>query len=144
VKVLLPDQHIRPSQRLLLGIAVLAAITTLALWPMLGRWAFAVWLLWTPVFIFALRYLSGSWIRVNAERGLSWCLLTPFGKRMGNIELHASDIAELRLEASLLARFLGLSDLQIVRRDGEPLPRFRFFERMDELAEAVHAYLQQG
>lgn len=143
MKVLLPDQHLRPSQRLLTGIAVLACISTAALWPALHRWALVVWLLWLPVFGLALRYISGSWIRVSPERGLSWCLVTPFGKRLGSVELLPSDIAELRLEASLLARLLGLWDLQILRREGDPSPRFRFFEGLAPLAEAIHAYLKQ-
>jgi hypothetical protein len=59
------------------------------------------------------------------------------------VELLPAEIAELRLEASLGARLLGLWDLQIVKRDGTVLPRFRFFAGMDRQAEVLHGYLEQ-
>jgi hypothetical protein len=143
IRVILDDQHHTPSQRLLVGVGVLAALSTWGLWIAAGKLALVLWVLWGPVFLAALRYTSGSWVRVSATRGLSWCLKTPFGTRLGSVELHAADIAELRLESTLLGRLLGLWDLQIVRRDGQPVPPFRYFHGMDRLAEALHGYLQQ-
>jgi hypothetical protein len=140
---LLPDQHLRPSQRLLLLVGLLACGTSMAAWPFLHRAAVLVWLAWAPLFILALRYVSGSWVRVSAQRGLSWCLKTPFGTRLGSVELSAADIAELQVGSSPLSRLMGLSDLRILRRDGQTVPSFRAFEGMPELAEALHAYLEQ-
>ena len=124
-------------------VALLACGSSLAFWPLLHRGAALVWFAWVPVFVLAMRYVSGSWVRVSAQRGLSWCLQTPSGTKLGSVELNAADIAELQIESSLLSRLLGLSDLTIVRRDGQPVPAFRYFEGMTQLAEALHAYLQQ-
>ncbi len=143
MKVAIPDQHLRPSQRLLMLVALLACGTSLMFWPMLHRGAVLVWLAWAPLFLLAMRYVSGSWVRVSAQRGVSWCLKTPFGVRLGSVELSAADIAEFQIETTGLSRLLGLSDLRIVRRDGQPVPAFRFFEGMSPLAEALHAYLHQ-
>ena len=139
----LPDRHLRPSKRLLLGVALVATLATFAAWPPLHSRALWVWAAFLPVFVFALRYVSGSWIRVSAARGLSYCLAMPFGQRLGSIELSASHIAELRLEASVLSRFLGLWSLCIIARDGTIHPTFRFFSGMDRVAEELHRYLQQ-
>ena len=147
MKVLIPDRHLKPSQRLLVGISILSCLTTFALWQVTGRWAFVTLPLWGAAFGPAIAYVNGSWIRISSERGLSWCLSHKgwFGnKEIGSIELHASEIAEFRLESSLLARLLGLWDLQIIKRDGTVLPRFRFFQGMDTVAEELHRYLQQG
>lgn len=138
--------HLRPSQRLLVGVAGLAVLTTCLLWGLAGRWAFFLLPLWGLPFGWALAYISGSWVRISAQRGISWCLATRGlgrSKELGSVELHAADIAELRLESTMLGRLLGLWDLQIVRRDGQPVPRFRFFHRMDQVAETLHAYLHQ-
>lgn len=147
LRLVLPERNLRPSQRLLVGIAFLSGLTTLAAWPVVGRAAFLLPLLWLGLLGWAIRYIKGSWIRIHPERGLSWCLATKGWKQepdLGNVELLAADIAELRLESSLLARLLGLWDLQIIKRDGTVLPRFRFFQGMDRLAEELHRYLQQG
>ena len=143
VRILLEDQHHRPSQRLLLGVAAVAALATWLLWPMAGRKAIGVWFLALPIFVFAIRYVSGSWVRLSVHRGLSWCLKTPFGTRLGNVDLHPSDIAELRIESTLFSRLLGLTDLRIVKRDGTSTPVFRFFPGLDITAEQLHAYLEQ-
>jgi hypothetical protein len=144
MKLLLPDRHLQPSKRLLLGVAIFAALSTGLLWPAVHRWALLVWLGWTPVFLFALRYVSGSWIRVNAARGLSYCLKTPLGTRLGSIELDSTSIAELRLESSVGSRLLGLWSLRVITRDGTIHPPFHFFVGMDRIAEELHGYLQQG
>lgn len=147
MQVLIPERHLKPSQRLLVGISILSCLTTFALWQATGIWAFLIMVLWGGALGWAFRYIQGSWIRISPERGLSWCLATqgPWGeKQIGSLELHASEIAEFRLESSLLARLLGLWDLQIIKRDGTVLPRFRFFQGMDRVAEELHGYLQQG
>jgi hypothetical protein len=147
MRVLIPERHLRPSPRLLVGVAVVSCLTTFGLWQVLGRWALLLPLAWAGVLVWAIGYVNRSWIRISAERGLSWCLATKgFGtsRQLGSLELHAADIAELRLESSLLARLLGLWDLQIIRRDGAPVPRFRYFHGMDRIAEELHRYLQQG
>ncbi|HJV90379.1 MAG TPA: hypothetical protein VJ623_08755 [Holophagaceae bacterium] len=143
VRIILEDAHLKPSPRLLVGVALLASLVTTGLWGALGRWALIAWVAALPMLVLALRYVAGSWVRVSAHRGLSWCLKTPFGTRLGSVELLPADIAELRLEASLAARLLGLWDLQIVRRDGTVLPPFRFFAGMDRQAEILHGYLEQ-
>jgi len=143
MKLILPDRHLQPSKRLLLGVAIFAALSTGLLWPAAHRWALLVWALWIPVLFFALRYVSGSWIRINAERGLSYNLKTPLGTRLGSIELDSSSIAELRLESSVGSRMLGLWSLRIISRDGTANPPFHFFAGMDRIAEELHGYLQQ-
>ncbi len=150
VRLLIEDQHHQPSQRLLLGVAVLAALGTTVLRMVAGRWFLTLLPVWAGLcagaFGWALAYIAGSWVRISATRGVSWCLATrglSRSKTVGNVELHPTDIAELRLESTLLGRFLGLWDLQIIRRDGQPVPRFRFFHRMDRVAEHLHAYLEQ-
>jgi len=144
VKLFLPDRHLQPSKRLLLGVAMFAALTTGLLWPAAHRWALLIWTLWVPVLFSALRYVSGSWIRISAERGLSYNLKTPLGTRLGSIELDSSSIAELRLESSVGSRLLGLWSLRIISRDGTIHPPFHFFTGMDRIAEELHGYLQQG
>lgn len=144
VRLLIPERHLRPSPRLLVGIALVSCLTTFGLWQVVGRWALLLPLGWAGVLIRAIGYVNGSWIRISAERGLSWCLATKgFGsaRQLGTVELHASEIAEFRLESSLLGRLLGLWDLQIVKRDGTVVPRFRFFLGMDKVAEELHRYL---
>lgn len=146
VRILIEDQHHRPSQRLLLGVAVLAALATTVLWILVGRWALLMLPLWGFPLAWAMTYISGSWIRISAARGISCCLATRGPGRdkvIGHVDLHPSDIAELRLESTLLGRLLGLWDLQIIRRDGQPAPRLRYFHRMDRTAELLHAYLGQ-
>ena len=143
MRIHLPDQHLRVSQRLPLGVAVVAALSTILLWPGLHRWSLLVWIAWTPAFIFALRYATGSWVRVSLERGISWRLALPRGEVLGSIAVDPGEIAELRLESSLLARLLGLWDLQILKRDGSTSPRLRFFQGIVPVAEALHAHLQQ-
>ncbi len=143
VRILLQDAHLKPSPRLLVGVAFLASLVTFGLWGGLGRWALLAWVAALPVLALAARYVAGSWVRISPLRGLSWCLKTPFGTRLGSVELLPAEIAELRLEASLAARLLGLWDLQIVKRDGTVLPRFRFFAGMDRQAEILHGYLEQ-
>ncbi len=144
MKLLFPDRHLQPSKRLLLGVALLAALSTGLLWPAAHRWALLVWILWVPVLAFALRYVAGSWVRVSAERGLSYCLKTPLGTRLGSMELDASSIAELRLEATVGSRMLGLWSLRIISRDGTLHPPFHFFAGMERIAEELHGYLRQG
>ena len=144
MKLFLPDRHLQPSKRLLLGVAMFAALTTGLLWPAAHRWALLVWTLWIPVLFFALRYVSGSWIRISAERGLSYNLKTPLGTRLGSIELDSASISELRLESSVGSRLLGLWSLRIISRDGTIHPPFHFFTGMDRIAEELHGYLQQG
>ncbi len=144
MKLILPDRHLQPSKRLLLGVAVIAALSTGLLWPAAHRWALLVWILWIPVFVFALRYVSGSWIRISAVRGLSYNLKTPLGTRLGSIELDSVSIAELRLESSVGSRMLGLWSLKVICRDGTLHPPFHFFTGMDRVAEELHGYLQQG
>ena len=144
MKLILPDRHLQPSKRLLLGVAIFAALTTALLWPAAHRWALLVWILWIPVFGFALRYVTGSWIRINAARGLSYSLKTPLGTRLGFIELDSSTIAELLLESSVGSRLLGLWSLRVICRDGAVHPPFHFFGGMDRIAEELHGYLQQG
>lgn len=139
----LPDRHLRPSKRLLLGVALLAALATFLAWPPLHSKALWVWAAFLPIFAFTLRYVAGSWVRVSAARGLSYCLVLPFGQRLGSIQLDAAHIAELRLEASVLSRFLGLWSLRLIARDGIVHPTFRFFPGMDRLAEELHGYLQR-
>lgn len=143
MRIVIEDMHLRPSQRLLVGVAGLAVFTTLLLYGLAGRWGIILLPFWGVPLGQAIAYVSTSWIRISAKRGISWCLRTPFGIRLGEVELHAADIAELRLESTLLGRMLGLWDLQIIRRDGQPVPRFRFFHRMDKVAETLHAYLHQ-
>lgn len=143
VRILLQDAHLKPSPRLLVGVALLTSLLTFGLWGALGRWALLAWAAGLPVLGLAARYVTGSWVRLSPLRGLSWCLKTPFGTRLGSVELLPAEIAELRLEASLGARLLGLWDLQIVKRDGTVLPRFRFFAGMDRQAEVLHGYLEQ-
>ena len=143
----LPERHLKPSPRLLIGIAILSCLTTFALGRVAGLWALGLSGIWGLLLAWALVYVNGSWIRISPERGLSWCLVTrgwAGNKQLGSIELHASEIAEFRLESSLLARLLGLWDLQIIKRDGTLLPRFRFFQGMDRVAEELHRYLAQG
>ena len=144
MKLFLPDRHLQPSKRLLLGVAMFAALTTGLLWPAAHRWALLIWTLWVPVLFSALRYVSGSWIRISAERGLSYNLKTPLGTRLGSIELDSASIAELRLESSVGSRLLGLWSLRIISRDGTIHPPFHFFTGMDRIAEELHGYLQQG
>lgn len=151
MRMVIEDMHLRPSQRLLVGVAWLSTLAMALLWFL--AWDRARWLVIgaAPVlcgvpFGWALGYISGSWVRISAHRGISWCLATRGlgrSKQLGSVELHAADIAELRLESTLLGRMLGLWDLQIIRRDGQPVPRFRFFQRMDQVAETLHAYLHQ-
>ncbi len=143
MKLIPPDRHLQPSKRLLLGVAMFAALSTGLLWPAAHRWALMVWTLWIPVFVFALRYVTGSWIRISATRGLSYCLKTPLGTRLGSIELDSSSIAELRLESSVGSRLLGLWSLRVISRDGTIHPPFHFFTGMDRIAEELHGYLQQ-
>jgi len=140
----LSDRHLQPSRRLLVGVAVLAAVTTALLWPAFHRLAFVSWLLWLPPFFFALRYVAGSWLRVSPARGLSWKLALPFGTVLGSCELHAAHIAELRLDTSLFGRLLGLWTLQVVPREGAAHPPFRFFPGMEALAQELHAFLQES
>jgi hypothetical protein len=144
MKLMLPDRHLQPSKRLLLGVAVSAALSTGLLWPAAHRWALLVWILWVPVFVFALRYVAGSWVRISAARGLSYNLRTPLGTRLGTIELDSATISELRLESSVGSRWLGLWSLRIISRDGTVHPPFHFFSGMDRIAEELHGYLQQG
>ncbi|MBL0313116.1 MAG: hypothetical protein IPP78_10475 [Holophagaceae bacterium] len=144
MKLTFPDRHLQPSKRLLPGVAVLAALSTGLLWPAAHRWALLVWILWLPVFALVLRYVAGSWVRISAQRGLSYCLKTPLGTRLGSIELDSSSIAELRLEASVGSRLLGLWSLKIITRDGTTHPPFHFFTGMDRIAEELHGYLCQG
>ncbi len=143
MRLILPERHLQPSRRLLWGLALLASLCTFLAWPAAGRWALFLWAAFAPFFLWALRYVAGSWVRISPQRGLSFCLKGLRGTRLGSVELHPSEIAELRLEASLGARILGLWDLQIVKRDGTLLPRLRFFQGMDRVAEEVHAYLHQ-
>lgn len=140
----LPERHLAPSKRLLLGVAVLASSFTFAAWPSLHGKAFWVWAGFLPIFGFTLRYVTGSWVRVSAARGLSYRLTLPFCTRLGSIELDAAQIAELRLESNLFSRLLGLWSLSIVSRDGTVHPAFRFFPGMDHLAEDLHRYLERG
>ena len=130
--------------RLLLAVSVFASLSTLLLWPAAHAWALLAWVAWAPIFVFALRYVTGSWIRINAARGLSYCLKTPFSTHLGSVELDASSIAELRLESTLLSRLLGLWSLRIISRDGTLHPTFRFFPGMDRVADELHRYLEQG
>lgn len=139
----IPDQQLRVSQRLPLGVAILASLTTAILWPALHQWALLIWIGWAPVFLLALRYATRSWVRVSMDRGISWRLVGPRGEQLGSVSVDPGEIAELRLESSLFARLLGLWDLQILKRDGSATPRLRFFEGMVPLAEALHAHLQQ-
>ncbi|MFN8012394.1 MAG: hypothetical protein U0P81_13575 [Holophagaceae bacterium] len=143
MKLIPADRHLQPSKRLLVGVAVLAALSTGLLWPAFHRLALLAWLLWAPVFALALRYVAGSWLRVSVPRGLSWKLALPFRTVLGSVELHAADIREFRLDTALFARLLGLWTLQVVPREGAPHPPLRFFPGMDRLAEELHAYLQQ-
>lgn len=141
---LLPERHLKPSQRLLVGIALVSCLTTFGFWQIVGRWALILPLGWCAALVWAVGYVNGSWIRISPERGLSWCLATRgsgFRKQIGSVPLCAAEIAEFRLESSLLARLLGLWDLQIIKRDGTVLPRFRFFHGMDRVAEELHRYL---
>ena len=144
MKLIPPDRHLQPSKRLLLGVAMFAALSTGLLWPAAHRWALMVWTLWIPVFVFALRYVTGSWVRISATHGLSYRLKTPLGTRLGSIELDSSSIAELRLESSVGSRLLGLWSLRVISRDGTLHPPFHFFTGMDRIAEELHGYLQQG
>lgn len=143
MKLIPADRHLQPSKRLLVGVAALAAASTGLLWPAFHRLALLVWVLWLPVFGFALRYVGGSWVRMSAQRGLSWKLALPFGTAIGSVELHAADIRELRLDTALFGRLLGLWTLQVIPREGAPHPPLRFFPGMDRLAEELHAYLSQ-
>jgi hypothetical protein len=143
VRLHIPDQQLRVSQRLPLGVAILAALSTAVLWPGLHRWTLLIWIGWAPAFFFALRYATGSWVRVSLERGISWRLMLPSGELLGSIAVDPGEITELRLESSLLARLLGLWDLQLVKGDGSLTPRLRFFEGIVPVAEALHARLQQ-
>ena len=70
VRILLEDQHHRPSQRLLLGVAAVAALATWLLWPLAGRRAFFVWLVALPVFLAAVRYVGGSWFRLRDRKSV--------------------------------------------------------------------------
>lgn len=144
MKLLLADRHLQPSKRLLVGVALLASVTTILLWPAFHRLAFLAWLLWLPPFLFALRYAAGSWVRISAERGISWKLALPFRTVLGTCALHPADIGELRLDTSLFGRLLGLWTLQIIPREGAPHPPLRFFPGMDGLAQELHAYLHQS
>lgn len=144
MKIILPDRHLQPSKRLLLGVALFASLATFAVWPALHSKALWVWAACLPLFILALRYVGGSWIRISAARGLSYCLKTPLGTRLGSVELDASSIAELRLESTLGSRLLGLWSLHVISRDGVAHPIFRFFPGMDRVAEELHRYLEQG
>lgn len=143
MKLVPADRHLQPSKRLLVGVAVLAAVSTALLWPAFQRLALAVWLLWLPPFAFALRYVAGSWVRVSAARGISWKLALPFRTVLGSVELHAADIRELRLDTPLFSRLLGLWCLQVIPREGAAHPPLRFFPGMDKVAEELHAYLSQ-
>ena len=78
------------------------------------------------------------------QRGISWRLAMPFKEQLGSIDLDPSAIEELRLESNLLGRLVGLWDLQFVGPDGTLSPKLRFFEGVEPLAEALHAYLQQA
>jgi len=144
MKLFIPDRHLQPSKRLVLGVAIFAALSTGLLWPAAHSWALLLWILWVPVLVFALRYVTGSWVRISAERGLSYNLKTPLGTRLGTIELDSSSIAELRLESSVGSRLLGLWSLRVISRDGTVHPPFHFFSGMDRIAEELHGYLQQG
>lgn len=144
MKLILPDRHLQPSKRLLLGVAMAAALSTGLLWPAAHRWALLVWVLWLPVFIAAMRYVTGSWVRISADRGLSYNLKTPLGTRLGSIALDSGAIAELSLESSVGSRMLGLWSLRVIGRDGVQHPPFHFFAGMDRIAEELHAYLQQA
>lgn len=146
MRLILPERHLKPSQRLLVGLAVLAALSASLAWTGAGRWGLVIVAgAWGAPLGWAAGYVGHSWVRIHPERGLSWCLRTvPWRPPVvGSIELHAADIAELRLESSLLARLLGLWDLQIVQRDGTLTPRFRFFQGIEKVAEELHGYLQQ-
>jgi len=139
----LADRHLQPSKRLLVGVALLASVTTALLWPAFHRLAFLAWLLWLPPFLFALRYVAGSWVRVSAVRGVSWRLALPFRTLLGTCALDAAAIRELRLDTSLFGRLLGLWTLQLVPREGAAHPPFRFFPGMEGLAQELHAHLHQ-
>lgn len=131
------------SRRLPLAVAILAALATALLWPLLHRGSLFFWIGFAPACFFALRYARRSWIRVSLERGISWRLALPLGERLGSIAMDPAEIAELRLDSSLWARLLGLWDLQVLKRDGTCTPRLRFFEGIVPMAEALHAHLQQ-
>ena len=123
---------------------MLAGLSTALLWPGLHRWSLLVWIAWVPAFVFALRYATGSWVRVSMRRGISWRMVTPFGERLGSVALDPVEISELRLESNLLSRLLGLWDLQFVAPDGTVSAKLRFFQGIVPLAESLHAYLQQN
>ena len=144
MRLQIPDQQLRVSRRLPVGVALMGVLATALLWPFLHRWALSIWTLGVPVLVFALRYASRSWVRVSLQRGLSWRMATPFGDRLGSIALDPSSVAELRLEPGLPGRLLGLPDLRILGPDGASTPRLRCFEGVEPLAEALHAYLQQA
>lgn len=143
MRLQLPDQQLRVSPRLPAGAAALAALAVAAPWPWLGLWSLLTLAATGPAFLLARRFRRSSWIRVSQERGISWCLDGPFRRRLGSVPLDPADIAELRLEASLPSRLLGLQDLRILIRDGAS-HRFRSFEGVAPLAEALHAVLQQA
>ena len=143
MRLQIPDQQLRVSPRLPVGIALITVLHTALLWPELHRQAFLVWIAGAPALFLSLRYTSRSWIRVSMQRGIAWRLATPFKERLGSLELDPSAIAELRLESNLLGRLVGLWDLQLVAPDGTRSPKLRFFQGVEPLAEALHAYLQQ-
>ena len=63
VRILLQDAHLKPSPRLLVGVAFLASLLTFGLWGGLGRWALLAWVAALPVLALAARYVAGSWVR---------------------------------------------------------------------------------
>ncbi|HEU4952206.1 MAG TPA: hypothetical protein VFT46_09630 [Holophagaceae bacterium] len=143
MRLQLPDQQLRVSPRLPAGTAVLAALAGAAPWPWLGAWSLLALAPGLSLFLLILRFQRGSWIRVSQTRGISWRLEGPFRRRLGSVALDPAEIGELSLEASLPSRLLGLQDLRILRRDGTS-HRFRGFEGVGPLAEALHAVLQQA
>ena len=143
MRLQLPDQQLRVSPRLPAGAAVLAALAAAAPWPWLGAWSLLALVPGVPAVVLALRFQRGSWIRVSQARGISWRMEGPFRRRLGSLALDPAEIGELRLEASLPSRLLALQDLRILSRDGGS-QRFRGFEGVGPLAEALHAVLQQA
>ena len=143
MRLQLPDQQLRPARRLPAGAAALAALAVAAPWPWLGAWALLALVPGLPAVLLALRYQRGSWVRVSQARGIAWCLEGPARRRLGSVALDPAEIAELRLEAGLTSRLLGLPELHLLTRDGAS-HRFRGFEGVAPLAEVLHAVLQQA
>lgn len=143
MRLQLPDQQLRPARRLPAGAGALAALAVAAPWPWFGAWALLALIPGLPAVLLALRYQRGSWIRVSQARGIAWCLEGPARRRLGSVALDPAEIAELRLEAGLPSRLLGLPELHLLTRDGRA-HRFRFFPGAAPLAEALHTVLQQA